>query len=553
VLLTLAALAVIAPSAALAGGTNVKVSISGAGTVVEPGASGRINCSNSGAGSLECDEVYWDSLWVVHLEAVPMNRHWKFANWVQGGGGNQLNCAVNGNRCDWTSGICVLCAFHYTLGAEFVRHDYDSDGYVEPADCNDDVAAIHPNAADIPDNGIDEDCSGSDAVNLDRDGDGYNRPGDCNDSNPAIHPNATDIPDNGIDEDCSGSDAVNLDRDGDGFNRPADCDDTNKAIHPGATDRPDNGVDEDCDGRDGINPDRDGDGFNRPGLGGQPDCDDTSKAIHPGAIDVPDNGIDEDCSGSDAVNLDRDGDGFNRPADCDDTNKAIHPGAREVADNGVDEDCKDGDFVDTDRDDDGYDRPADCNDANPAINPGAREVLDNNVDENCDTVVSRNSDRDGDGFSVPLDCDDANPDIHPGATERRGDRVDENCDGRAEPWPQIISTVLFSSTSNAKMTRLKSLIVKGVPAGATVTVTCKGKGCTSTRNRRSVPSGSAELNLGKLVRRAKLAPKTVIEVSVTHPQMSARIVRLTMRRGKLPAVTTLCKAPTASQAAVCSV
>ncbi len=83
----------------------------------------------------------------------------------------------------------------------------------------------------------------------DADRDGVRRPADCNDTNPAIHPGAVDIPDNGVDENCSGADATNLDRDRDGSPRPQDCDDSNPAVHPGASEVRGNDLDENCDGR----------------------------------------------------------------------------------------------------------------------------------------------------------------------------------------------------------------------------------------------------------------------------------------------------------------
>jgi hypothetical protein len=81
-------------------------------------------------------------------------------------------------------------------------------------DCDDDAPNTHPGAAEIEEDGVDQDCDGADALAadplaVDDDGDGFSEAqGDCDDTDPGTSPIAYDIPEDGVDQDCDGEEGT---------------------------------------------------------------------------------------------------------------------------------------------------------------------------------------------------------------------------------------------------------------------------------------------------------------------------------------------------------
>jgi hypothetical protein len=169
-------------------------------------------------------------------------------------------------------------------------------------------------------------------------------------------------------------------------------------------------------------------------------------------------------------------------------------------------------------------------------------------------------DGDSDGFNRGVDCDDANAAVHPGATDVLDNRIDEDCDGADATTPPAVAvsvpavtpvtpvtpmtpaakpsisvTLSYFMRARQRSTTFSTLSVKGVPAGATVTVTCKGK-CPKKRLKITSRRGGT-VTLAAFRRKA-LKVGTTLTVSVTRSGMTGMAKILRVRASKRPSLST---------------
>jgi hypothetical protein len=112
---------------------------------------------------------------------------------------------------------------------------------------------------------------------------------------------------------------------------------------------------------------------------------------------------------------------------------------------------------------------------------------------------------------------------------------------------QINVAVSFDfSSSTTKATKFTSLKVKNVPKGATVRVTCKGKGCPAKKikRKRTIVSftkrnASGTVSLTPWAKQS-LRVGTVLRIVVTKPGANGVVKTLTVRPRKGPALGTQC-------------
>jgi hypothetical protein len=196
------------------------------------------------------------------------------------------------------------------------------------------------------------------------------------------------------------------------------------------------------------------------------------------------------------------------------------------------------------------------------LTPGAHrfDIRGIDVSGNVGAIVSRTwavaaPDLDGDGFNSLIDCSDTDPGIRPGTLEINDDGVlgtTPAVNPNACPTEQVIVTLAFFANAKKTTTKFTTLQVKNVPLGATVTVTCKGRGCPSGLKGKGFTKTNAfgTVTLAKFIKKS-LRKGDKITVVVAKENAIGAVKILTVRASKKPLIATKCQPPGARLPVAC--
>ncbi len=124
--------------------------------------------------------------------------------------------------------------------------------------------------------------------------------------------------------------------------------------------------------------------------------------------------------------------------------------------------------------------------------------------------------------------------------------------GRTTPLMQPFPVVRIAGSDDAAGVKLRLLRVQQMPAGARVTVRCKGRGCpfrSATHVAVSTERGVAPIEIRRFER--SLPAGVTLEVLVSKPGEIGKYTRFRIRRAKLPERVDMCLGPATEQPLVC--